>query len=155
MMKYPKNLLKTLSNKNNLEMEKVEPPLVLPFQNQEKIHDLVAAEDNKMTSNVNRCFVAKKKVIESMLDDGYDVIVPKKYKWHASHKQDQEFISKMNIANYNLMHQSLAQLTTPRGHVPKKRKPQVQRILGTLTNKPLSPNIDLASDDEISSQESS
>ena len=104
MMKYPKNLLKTLSNKNNLELEKVEPPLVLPFKNQEKIHDLVAAEDNKMTSNVNRCFVAKKKVIESMLDDGYDVIVPKKFKWHSSHKQDQEFISKMNIANYNLMH---------------------------------------------------
>lgn len=57
-----------------------------------------------MTSNVNKCFIAKKKVIESMIEDGYKVVVPKKYKWHESHKDDEEFISKMNIANFNLMH---------------------------------------------------
>jgi hypothetical protein len=88
MIKYPKNLLKNLSNKNDLEFEKKEAPLILPFDNQQKIYDLISNEDNKMLSNIDRCFVAKKKVITTMLEEGYDVVVPKKFKWHESHKED-------------------------------------------------------------------
>lgn len=38
-----------------------------------------------------------------MIDDGYKLEVPKKYRWHESHKEEEDFIAKLNMANYNLL----------------------------------------------------
>lgn len=65
-----------------------------------------------MTSNVNRCFIAKYRMVESMLEDGYEVIVPKRYKWHET-QRNSNFISKLNMANYGLLLASLEKLTKP------------------------------------------
>jgi hypothetical protein len=63
---------------------------------------------------VDRCFVAKQKLIEQMLDEGYKLQVPNQFKWHESHKSEEDYISKLNMANYNLLQASLKKLTSPK-----------------------------------------
>ena len=50
-----------------------------------------------------------------MLEDGFKVIVPTKYKWHESQTKNSNsnFINKLNLANYNLLLESLDRLTKP------------------------------------------
>ena len=48
-----------------------------------------------------------------MLDNGFEIVVPKKYKWHHSHKRSQDFLAHLNMANYNLLMASLERLTKP------------------------------------------
>ena len=57
-----------------------------------------------------------------MLDQGYKIKVPKKFKWHESHKTDEDYISKLNMANYNLLKASLKKLTSPKdGYIDTSR----------------------------------
>jgi hypothetical protein len=65
---------------------------------------MVVEKQNAATANVNRCFVAKQKIIEGMMDEGFKLHVPRKYRWHESHKKEEDYISKLNMANYNLLH---------------------------------------------------
>ena len=50
----------------------------------------------------------------SMFDEGYSLIVPKKYRWHDSHKGDINFLQKLNLANMNTLHESLVKLRKPK-----------------------------------------
>ena len=48
-----------------------------------------------------------------MFDDGYELIVPKKYRWHHSHKGATNFLQKLNLANLNTIHESFQRLKEP------------------------------------------
>ena len=37
---------------------------------------MVQKEDDKMISNVNKCFIAQRKMVSSMLDNGYELSIP-------------------------------------------------------------------------------
>ena len=49
----------------------------------------------------------------SMFDDGYSLIVPKKYRWHHSHKGAPNFLQKLNLANLNTIMNSFERLREP------------------------------------------
>ena len=40
--------------------------------------------------------------------------MPKKYKWHKSHRNDDNFVQKLNKANVQLLAVSLEKLKTPK-----------------------------------------
>jgi len=53
-----------------------------------------------------------------MMDDGYKLIVDKKYRWHSTHRNDDHFTEKLNLSNAVLLQASLNKLVSPK----KKRK---------------------------------
>ena len=48
-----------------------------------------------------------------MLDDGYELVVSKRYRWHESHKSCENFVGKLNLANAGLLNRSLEALRNP------------------------------------------
>ena len=73
-----------------------------------------------MTSNVNKCFVAKQKYIENKIDEGFELEVPKKYKWKNEKKKDPAFVHKLNTSNVGMLHLSLEKLYKNTGIITPK-----------------------------------
>lgn len=58
-----------------------EPKLALPFEKEQRVLRMVQREDDKMTANVAKCFVAQQKYIDRAIDSGCEVAVPARYRW--------------------------------------------------------------------------
>ena len=57
--------------------------------------------------------MAKFKLLEKMLGEGYALEIPEKHKWHDSHKGCEDFVGKLNLANLGLLLESLKNLKHP------------------------------------------
>ena len=66
-----------------------------------------------LVTNVGKNFVAKQKMMLQLFDEGYELIVPDKYKWHESHRGDHDFMKKLNQANISTVIESIDRLKRP------------------------------------------
>lgn len=48
-----------------------------------------------------------------MMDDGYKLIIDKKYRWHSTHRNNDHFTDKLNLSNMGLLKASLNRLKYP------------------------------------------
>lgn len=116
MHNYPKDLASKYSTRNSRVTKldgsdtPAEPGLKLSANRREMVNDLVEECENKMTSNVNRCFVAKQKYIESMMDKGYYIDFPQEFKWDSLKTKDGQFVNRLNNANIGLLTNDLEML---------------------------------------------
>ena len=112
MFGYPLTLIKELQDKNKKEITVMtnkentneddregladsqweEKPIKLKMEQEMRVKDMVQTQEFKNAANVGKCFVAKKKMMIEMMEDGYKVMVPKQFRWHQSHKGDENFI---------------------------------------------------------------
>lgn len=64
-------------------------------------------------------------MVEKQLYEGYEMVIPQKYKWHDSHRNCDHFTDKLNLANTSTLTDSLKKLVSPKGKLSKfgKRSP--------------------------------
>jgi len=99
MLNYPRNLL--IEHRTEKGAEEVK--LQLPQAKQERINDLVQRFDNQMTSNVGKNLIAKQRMICQRIDEGYEIVVPARQKWHPSHTRNRDFVHKLNTSSVSLL----------------------------------------------------
>ena len=97
-LRYAFELIKNRAELNVLENED-EQEKMMPLDSNKKVLDMMANKDNKSLHNVARCFVAKQKIILSLFNDDFKLIVPEKFQWHEKHRNCDNFTDKLNLAN--------------------------------------------------------
>ena len=99
MHDYPKHIV----IENRTEKGKEEVTLKMSEAKQRVIDDLVYKNMSMMTSNVGKCLVAKQRYIMNQLDEGFEMEVPAKHKWHPSQHKSKDFLSKLNTSSICLL----------------------------------------------------
>ena len=72
---------------------------VKPLDSNHKVLDLMSNKNNKTLRSVARCFIAKQKIILSMFNEDYQLVVPEQFKWDEKHRNCDNFTDKLNLAN--------------------------------------------------------
>ena len=69
------------------------------------MENLVEKKDDMMKSNIAKSFVAKISYMKGLMDEGYEIDVPKKFKWRKEKtRDDPNFIKKLKSDNIGILH---------------------------------------------------
>ena len=112
-LKYAFELVKSRAELNQIEDEDGQEK-VTPLDSNKKVLDMMSKKSNKTQQNVARCFVAKQKIILSMFNEDFQLVVPDKYKWHEKHRNCDNFTDKLNLANIGTLQSSIRRLVEPK-----------------------------------------
>ena len=80
MHNYPKNLVLI----NRQDARKNDDFKALSFKQQQIVNDQLSNIEKKKCSGVGRSFVQTQNNINQMIDQGYTIEIPEKFKWHQS-----------------------------------------------------------------------
>ena len=108
MKNYAHNLVVKYARYN--EMRENEEQLVLKKAAKKRVDDLLAKEEKKRVQNLGKSLEQTSKYMNKMIDQGYELDIDEKLRWHDSNRGKNNILKKLNPANINTLISSVNNL---------------------------------------------
>ena len=124
MKNYAHNLVVKYARYN--EMRENEEQLVLTKAAKKRVDDLLAKEEKKRVQNLGKSLEQTSKYMNKMIDQGYELDIDEKLRWHDSNRGKNNILKKLNSANINTLISSVNNLRIP--SLPKEIKLDIAKL---------------------------
>jgi len=99
---------------------------VLTKAAKKRVDDLLAKEEKKRVQNLGKSLEQTSKYMNKMIDQGYELDIDEKLRWHDSNRGKNNILKKLNSANINTLISSVNNLRIP--SLPKEIKLDIAKL---------------------------